>query len=201
MNYQRIHDEIIERALRRDLDGKVEVHHILPKCMGGTDGKSNLVALTPREHVLIHILLYKIHRTGQMAYAVTAMRMNTSSQSRPNSKAIANARVAAAAYYSENFSGVNHNWYGKRHTEETKRKQREAALGRKKDPDGIEKTAKTKRKKVIATCIDTGSTFEFEGMRKAVEAGYANNHGSISSACRGKTKTHNGYSWKYAGQD
>ena len=39
-----------------------EVHHILPRCLGGTDDPDNLVILTYREHYLAHWLLTKIHK-------------------------------------------------------------------------------------------------------------------------------------------
>jgi hypothetical protein len=32
-------------------------HHILPRAMGGTDEESNLVFLTPRQHLVAHLLL------------------------------------------------------------------------------------------------------------------------------------------------
>ena len=67
MNYQRIYDEIIERAKPRGLNKKLlegyfEKHHIKPKCLGGTNDKSNLVLLTAREHYLCHRLLMKIYK-------------------------------------------------------------------------------------------------------------------------------------------
>jgi len=54
MNYKRIHDQIIERAKSRILEGYKERHHIIPKCMGGNNEKDNLVYLTAREHFIIH---------------------------------------------------------------------------------------------------------------------------------------------------
>lgn len=36
-------------------------HHILPVHSGGTDDEENLTYLTPREHVIAHFLLWKIH--------------------------------------------------------------------------------------------------------------------------------------------
>lgn len=202
MNYKRIHDEIIENALSRnlDLEAVTESHHIIPKCMGGTDDVANLVKLTPREHLIIHVLLFKIYKTGKLAYAVTAMGMSNSGQRRPSSRHTANARAAAAKYYSDNYSGVNHNWYGKKHTEETKLKMRLSATGVKKDPVGVEKTAESKRKRVIATCLQTGAEYTFVGMRKAVEEGYASHHNAISKVCRGLQNTHNGYTWRLAGR-
>ena len=37
-----------------------ESHHVIPKCMGGTDDPENLVDLTPREHFVCHLLLTKM---------------------------------------------------------------------------------------------------------------------------------------------
>ena len=35
----------------------VEKHHIIPRCIGGSDHKENLVSLTAREHFVCHLLL------------------------------------------------------------------------------------------------------------------------------------------------
>ena len=59
MNYQKIHDAIIERAKTRKLEGYKERHHIIPRCLGGTDDNENLVDLTAREHFIIHLLYNK----------------------------------------------------------------------------------------------------------------------------------------------
>ena len=63
MNYQLIHDNIIDRAKTRVLpkDTYTERHHIIPRCMGGSDDKSNLVDLTGSEHFVIHQLLCEIY--------------------------------------------------------------------------------------------------------------------------------------------
>jgi len=61
MNYQRIYDRLIERGKNRVLTEYTESHHILPRCLGGSDDKDNLVDLTPEEHYLCHQLLVKIH--------------------------------------------------------------------------------------------------------------------------------------------
>jgi len=49
-----------------------EIHHIIPKSLGGSDNKENLVLLTAREHYIAHWLLYKsLSRKdkAKMAYA------------------------------------------------------------------------------------------------------------------------------------
>ena len=65
MNYQKIYDQLIDRA-SRELRKKgcniyFESHHIVPKCIGGTNEKSNLVLLTGREHFIAHKLLCEIY--------------------------------------------------------------------------------------------------------------------------------------------
>lgn len=62
MNYQSIHDSIIDRAKTRVLPKETytERHHIIPRCMGGSDDKSNLVDLTAKEHFIVHKLLVEI---------------------------------------------------------------------------------------------------------------------------------------------
>jgi hypothetical protein len=61
MNYQKIHNLIVDRARTRVISGYYEEHHVVPKCLGGTDSADNLVALTAREHFLIHKLLTKLY--------------------------------------------------------------------------------------------------------------------------------------------
>lgn len=62
MNYQRIYDQLIERSRARiPPEGYVEHHHIVPRCLGGTDEKENIAILTPEEHFVAHVLLVKIH--------------------------------------------------------------------------------------------------------------------------------------------
>jgi len=61
MNYSRIYESIIEKAKTRKLEGYVEKHHIIPKCIGGPDKIENIVELTAREHFLCHLLLCEIY--------------------------------------------------------------------------------------------------------------------------------------------
>lgn len=63
MDYQNIYNKLVERAKNRKLDGYLEKHHIIPKCMGGGNNPSNLAELTAREHFLCHMLLCEIYPT------------------------------------------------------------------------------------------------------------------------------------------
>ena len=65
--YTKIYYKLINNALLRNHiklphDG-FQVHHIIPKCIGGTDNKSNLVILHFKEHRVCHCLLIKMQIT------------------------------------------------------------------------------------------------------------------------------------------
>ena len=47
------------------IKGKYENHHILPKCLNGSDEPYNLVKLSAREHYIAHKLLIKIYPNEQ----------------------------------------------------------------------------------------------------------------------------------------
>lgn len=74
MNYKKIYDQLMIRAKTRKLDGYKERHHIVPKCMGGTNNKENMAELTAREHFIAHKLLCEIYpETNKLRYALWAM--------------------------------------------------------------------------------------------------------------------------------
>lgn len=61
MNYQRIYNRIIENRKKHPAKGYTEIHHIVPRSLGGSDDINNTVALTAREHFVCHYLLAKIY--------------------------------------------------------------------------------------------------------------------------------------------
>jgi hypothetical protein len=82
LNYKRIYESLIERGRNRKLFGYKEVHHIIPRCIGGSDDKSNLVELTPEEHYLAHQLLIRIYpKNEKLVYSAHRMCSN-----RPSNK-------------------------------------------------------------------------------------------------------------------
>lgn len=77
MNYQKIYDKIINNAKDRKLECYTEKHHIIPKCLGGSNDKSNLVRLTAKEHFIVHWLLVKINPDEKkLVYALNCFLMN-----------------------------------------------------------------------------------------------------------------------------
>ena len=111
MNYQLIHDQIIERAQERSITGYVERHHIIPKCLGGNNSKENLVKLTAREHMLVHLLLVKIYPDRVNLVRAAFMMSNVKSDKHKRSY-----KVGAREYASlrESYSKiVSKQWKGK----------------------------------------------------------------------------------------
>jgi hypothetical protein len=58
--YTKIYHNIVTRASSRKLSEYAELHHIIPKSLGGDDSVTNIVALTAREHFICHLLLTKM---------------------------------------------------------------------------------------------------------------------------------------------
>jgi hypothetical protein len=76
MDYQKIYDQLIQKRKNSLIEGYCENHHIIPRCLGGTDNTDNLVLLTAREHFIAHQLLAKIHKDHNgLAYAAYRMSM------------------------------------------------------------------------------------------------------------------------------
>jgi hypothetical protein len=74
MNYQALYDAIVSNAksqirTKKEQKFAYEEHHILPKCLGGTNYKINRVLLTYREHFICHKLLTKIHKNNILLWA------------------------------------------------------------------------------------------------------------------------------------
>ena len=76
MNLQLIYKKICERGQVRILDKSTytEKHHIVPRCMGGHNKKTNLTKLTTKEHFICHKILCKIYPDNEkLRYAFWAM--------------------------------------------------------------------------------------------------------------------------------
>lgn len=86
MNYERVYSQLIQHRQINILTNAnceyYEKHHIIMKSLGGNNDSSNIVSLTPREHFIAHLLLYKIHKCKKTAYALWLMREGNSEQVR-----------------------------------------------------------------------------------------------------------------------
>lgn len=85
MNYLKHYETLIERSKNRTLDCYVERHHIVPRCMNGTDDPDNIAILTPEEHYVAHQLLVKLHPGNpKLVYAAHMMTMGSADVQRNN---------------------------------------------------------------------------------------------------------------------
>jgi hypothetical protein len=83
MNHQKVYESIILNAKSQDRKKLKKVnenyiyyenHHTIPRCVGGTNDKENLVLLTAREHFICHKLLTYIYpNNSKLAYAFYLM--------------------------------------------------------------------------------------------------------------------------------
>ena len=96
MNYKWHYDRLMQTRKNRILEAGIyyEKHHIVPKSLGGSNSKENLVSLTAREHFLAHWLLYRIHRNKEMALAFNAMRTVNNKKEISSSRGYKEAREA-----------------------------------------------------------------------------------------------------------
>lgn len=95
MNYQNVYSRLVDRAKTRQLIGYKEKHHIVPKCLGGSNKSANLVELTVREHYICHLLLVKIHPDNpKLWYALDAMiTFNQQTRYTPSSRIIEEIKI------------------------------------------------------------------------------------------------------------
>jgi len=86
MNHQKVYEIIIETARFQNRKRLIktnfsyvyyENHHIIPKCLNGTDNKENLVLLTAKEHYICHKLLTYIYKgNSDLVFAFHCMAWN-----------------------------------------------------------------------------------------------------------------------------
>jgi hypothetical protein len=152
--YSKWYFNIIENAKTKQYDTYHETHHIIPRCMGGTDDKDNLVKLSYREHFICHCLLPKFCKKKQhkikMVYSLIFMLgVNEDSKDKKIFTSYQYEYVKKIA--KENLIGENNPFYGKKHTEESRKKMSEGQRLAKESGKKLQKhTDETKEKLSIA---------------------------------------------------
>lgn len=129
--YFKTYKNLVERAKSRGIDknelpkDKVyEIHHILPKCMGGDNNSNNLCCLTLKEHLIAHLLLNKIYPDHLgLIHSCSAMLMN-------NNREVSSSTILSIreSYYS-NLREISKQQVGKIVSNETKQKQKISHIG------------------------------------------------------------------------
>jgi ssDNA-binding Zn-finger/Zn-ribbon topoisomerase 1 len=119
--YTRWYNNIILSANNRTLTGYVERHHIIPKCLGGSNEVNNMVMLTAREHFVCHYLLTKMVEgvfKKKMFNALNKMRQSKYTQDRYiiNSRQFAYLRKGLSEYNKGSYNYM----FGKKHSDDVK---------------------------------------------------------------------------------
>lgn len=102
--------------------------------------------------------------------------------------------------YAENrpdMSGSNNPMYGKKHSEESKRKMSEKATGRKLSAETKERMRHRNTKRVYQLDLKGNIIGEYESIKFAGEA-IGKQSTNIGFCCRNKNRTCGGYKWRYA---
>lgn len=143
MSYIGRYERFIEALKHQPIVAGMEVHHIVPKSMGGSNDKSNLISLTPRQHYIAHWMLWKAYG-GKMAQAF--FFFNNYHGKRISSKAYEQLRSEALAA----ISGANHYLYGKQIPAESRLKMSEKRREYMAKPEAKENLRRHRANQVIS---------------------------------------------------
>jgi hypothetical protein len=217
MEYAKIYNQIVERAKNRVLEGYKEKHHIIPKCLGGSNDKNNLVELTAREHFLCHMLLCEIYPNNKnLWYALFLMSINK------NKKEHQKYKVSSREYERIKFEWNKHSKKRKKPEgfgDKIKSEERNKKIGlanskpkpkefgshhskkmkNKPKPEGFgEIVTKNKSKKVLQFTLNGDLIKEWNSVKEASQTLKINSSTIAGNARNNKiNKSAGGYIWKY----
>lgn len=136
----------------QNIDGYVEKHHIIPKSLGGSNKKDNIILLTARQHYVAHWLLWKAYK-GSMTTAFNYMSGISRYGKRLNSRTAEKLKLEEIhkqkqrVFTAEHREKLRQAKLGKKLTEEHKANVGRAQLGRKLSEETKRKISKTKKAK------------------------------------------------------
>jgi hypothetical protein len=180
--YKVWHDNIIAKGKNRVLTGYKEIHHILPRSLGGKDRKANLVALTAKEHFIIHILLCKF-TTGiakrNMLYAHKAMSYYIKEgRNYKIGSRIAEKLRKELKFSPEHIENLRKSHLGLKHTEEQKRKiglkskGNKYCLGKKATEETLIKLRMIQRKMIWVKKDNVATKINKDLLQEYIDKGY-----------------------------
>jgi len=144
MDYKKIYNEICNTTYK---DQYIEKHHIIPKCLNGSNEKENIALLSAKAHYIAHWLLCKIYPNNKkISFAFWTMNNRDKTKKRyitskgyafaklKRKDALKNNTFAKGSKrslefkkrMSESKKEEKHPMFGKKHKEETLLKMKEA---------------------------------------------------------------------------
>jgi hypothetical protein len=216
MNYQKIYNQIIDRARNRNLEGYKERHHILPKCLEGSNKKENLVELTAREHFIGHWLLCRVYpQDRKLAKAFNMMCQGKNIQQQryvPSSRTIQEAKELDR----EARKGIKKSQESIEKRTATRIERGNYIRTRESVEKGIltkqirgnlsygplskehrEKLSKIKEKPIVQYTLNGEVVADYKSLSIAASILETSISG-ISRAATGKVESYKGFIWKYA---
>jgi hypothetical protein len=127
------YQQFISSLRGQSVDGYAEVHHIVPRSLGGLDDADNLIRLTARQHFVAHWMLARA--IGGSAARAFFMMSNFGKYGQVNSTTYQIARQEYAALAAVQMAGR----VMPPVSEETRKKQSQAKLGKKLSAEHVEK--------------------------------------------------------------
>jgi len=121
--YSKWYNNIIKNAKTRHITGYVEKHHILPRSLGGSDLKSNIVSLSAREHFVCHMLLTKI--TSGHDQVLMKFALGKFIQTAPGQE-----RSFTSWEYNKIREAISQARIGRKHSDDTRKKMSAKRKGR-----------------------------------------------------------------------
>lgn len=120
MDYKQHYGRLIDNAKQGHFEGYTEKHHIVPRCMGGSNSKANIICLSAEAHFMAHKLLMKMHPKsfGLMSAVFFMSSCNRFIEGRVNNKIFGWLRRR-----------MSEKMKGRTVTEETRQKARAASTG------------------------------------------------------------------------
>ena len=159
------------RNNKEDNENFQERHHIIPKCMGGSNDEQNLIYLYPQEHYYAHKLLAEENKEiNSLQYAWWCMCSTNGEPSREafiTPEEYAEARKRVSELVSKNRRGINNPNYGKKFTEDHRKKIGASKIGKPRPKEVIEKMSKNHAdvsgannpRATQVICTNTGEVF------------------------------------------
>lgn len=167
------------------------IHHKIPKHMGGTNDPTNLIKLTIEEHAEAHRLLFEQHGNKFDYIAYMALSKQIGFEEANYMKLLGPKKWTAEGKQqlkdaAKKRSGKNNPFYGKKHSDETKAKQKKNC--RNEWIKGID-PAKLPYTKLYEIVYTNGDIKQFVGL-KAIATEFnvsiENVHATMKRICAGK---------------